>query len=441
MMQHFRLMKSEPPISTAPLDPALAPLNPSSKPARRSRFMRILPFLGPAFVASVAYMDPGNFATNIEAGARFGYLLLWVIVASNLMAMLLQLLAAKLGVATGRNLAELCRDQFPRGVVYVLWIMMEIVAMATDVAEFVGAALGFKLLFGMPLLAGGIATAVTTIALLGIQRFGFRKVELSITLMVAVVALCYLIETAIESPDWGAIARSAVMPKFQGAQSVLLAAGILGATVMPHAIFLHSSLTQGRERITDSRLRKRLFHFQILDVLLAMVIAGAVNAAMLIMAASTFGASGHAEVGTIEAAYRTLEPLLGRASSAVFGISLLASGLSSTVVGTMSGQVMMQGFVHFAIPMWVRRVVTLVPSMVVIAAGLDVTTTLVISQVVLSFALPFAIVPLVIFTSRRKLMTDLTNRWWTTLIAWSVGALVIALNMFLLYRTFDHRGG
>ena len=407
----------------------------------KSSIKRFLPFLGPAFIASVAYMDPGNFATNIEGGAKFGYLLLWVVVASNLMAMLLQLLAAKLGVATGHNLAELCRDELPRPAVYVLWVMMEIVAMATDLAEFVGAALGFKLLFGMPLWAGGVATAVATFALLSIQRYGFRKIEMAITALVAVVAGSYLIETFLDKPAWGEIARNAVIPRFRGGDSVMLAAGILGATVMPHAIFLHSSLTQGRVKVTNPKLRQRLFRFQILDVLLAMTVAGAVNMAMLIMAAATFHGTGHTDVGTIEAAHKTLQPLLGRAAGAVFGISLLASGLSSTIVGTMSGQVMMQGFVHFSIPMWVRRLVTILPSMIVILAGFDVTRTLVISQVVLSFALPFAIVPLVLFTSRRSIMTDLTNRWWTTVAAWVIGGLVVALNVFLLYRTVTGAGG
>jgi manganese transport protein len=259
--------------------------------------------------------------------------------------------------------------------------------------------------------------------------------------MVAVVAGCYLIETFLDRPVWGDVARGALIPRFAGPQSVLIAAGILGATLMPHAIFLHSSLTQGRARVTDASLRRRLFHFQILDVVLAMTIAGAVNAAMLIMAASTFHRSGHLVVGTIEAAYRTLQPLLGRAAGFVFAVSLLASGLSSSAVGTMSGQVIMQGFVHVSIPLWVRRVVTILPSMIVILAGFDVTKTLVISQVVLSFALPFAIVPLVLFTSRRSIMTDLTNRWWTSVAAWLVGALVVALNVFLLYRTFAGDGG
>jgi manganese transport protein len=403
---------------------------------RQRGIRRLLPFLGPAFIASVAYMDPGNFATNIDGGAKFGYLLLWVVVASNLMAMLLQLLSAKLGVATGRNLAELCRDQFPVWLVWVLWLLMEVVAMATDLAEFVGAALGFHLLLGIPLWAGGLATAVVTFLLLLFQNYGFRRLERVITAFVALVALCYLVEVILAQPDWRAIAYHAVVPGFQGSESVLLAAGILGATVMPHVIFLHSSLTQGRVVVRDPVLRRRLFRFQILDIVLAMGIAGAVNAAMMIMAAATFNQAGLRELNTLQQAYLTLQPLLGQAATWIFGLSLLASGLSSSVVGTMSGQVIMQGFVRFSIPLWLRRLVTMLPSMVVILAGFEVTRTLVISQVVLSFALPFAIGPLVIFTARRRIMTDLVNRRLTTLAAAVVGGLVVFLNLFLLYRTF-----
>ncbi len=395
---------------------------------------RIMPFIGPAFIASVAYMDPGNFATNIEGGAKFGYMLLWVVVTCNLMAMLIQLLAAKLGIASGRNLAEVCRDRFPKPVIYFLWLLMEVVAIATDLAEFIGASLGFNLLFGVPLWVGGVLTAVATFVLLSLQRYGFRPLEVAITIFVGIVAGCYLVETILDKPDWGVLLHSAVVPRFEGVESVLLAAGILGATVMPHAIFLHSSLTQGRIRVQDPRLRRRLFRFQIVDVLIAMGVAGAVNAAMLVMAAATFHRAGHADVGSIELAHRTLEPLLGRAASWVFAISLLASGLSSAAVGTMSGQVMMQGFVQFRIPLWLRRAVTIVPSMIVILAGCDPTRSLVISQVVLSFALPFAIIPLVVFTSRRSIMGDLVNRKTTTVTASLVAALVVALNLFLLSR-------
>ncbi len=396
---------------------------------------RLLPFLGPAFIASVAYMDPGNFATNIQGGAKFGYLLVWVIVGSNLMAMLIQSLSAKLGIATGLNLAEHCREQFPRPVVIAMWVLMEGVAMATDLAEFLGAALGFYLLFHIPLLAAGILTAVVTFIILGLERYGFRPLEAVITALVGVIAVSYFIEMVIVRPDWGAIAYHAVVPQFAGTESVLLATGILGATVMPHVIFLHSALTQGRIVTRDPQQLRRLFRFELLDVLIAMGAAGLINIAMLIMAASTFYAQGLTEVATIEEAYRTLTPLLGSAASWVFAVSLLASGLSSSTVGTMAGQVIMQGFLRRHIPPWIRRLVTMLPSLFVIAAGLDPTRTLILSQVVLSFGLPFAVIPLVIFTARRDIMGVLVNRRVTTIIASAVAALIIALNLFLLYQT------
>jgi manganese transport protein len=396
---------------------------------------RLLPFLGPAFIASVAYIDPGNFATNIQGGAQFGYTLLWVLVASNLSAMLIQALSAKLGIATGLNLAELCRERFPRPVTLAMWVLMEIVAMATDLAEFLGAALGFHLLFGIPLWLGGALTAVTTIVILGLERYGFRPLEAVIGGMVGVVGVCYVIETILDRPDWGDVFRHAVTPAFAGRESVLLATGILGATVMPHVIFLHSALTQNRIVVRDPAQQRRLFRFQLVDVAVAMSIAGLINAAMLIMSASTFFAQGLTHIASIEEAHRTLDPLLGSAASVVFAISLLASGLSSSTVGTMSGQVIMQGFLRRRIPIWVRRLVTMLPALAVIAAGWDPTRTLVISQVVLSFGLPFALVPLVRFTSQGAVMGALVNRRRTTVAASVVTALIVALNGFLLHQT------
>jgi manganese transport protein len=400
----------------------------------RGRLGRLLPFLGPAFVASVAYVDPGNFATNIQGGARYGYMLLWVIVASNLMAMLVQSLSAKLGIATGRNLAEMCRERFPRPVVWGMWGISELVAMATDLAEFLGAALGFYLLFHIPLLPAALLTGVVTLVILALERVGFRPIEVVITILVAVIAIAYLIETILDRPDWGAVATGAFVPRFSDTDSVLLATGILGATVMPHVIFLHSALTQRRIVPRDANEAKRIFRFEIVDVMVAMGIAGAVNGAMLIMAAATFHAAGMAEIASIEEAHRTLEPLLGRASSQVFAISLLASGLSSATVGTMSGQIIMQGFLHRSVPIWVRRLVTMAPAIVVIAMELDPTWTLVISQVVLSFGLPFAIIPLVLFTSRTSIMAELTNRRLTTAAAWLATSVIVALNVFLLVQ-------
>ncbi|MBI4670080.1 MAG: Nramp family divalent metal transporter [Chloroflexi bacterium] len=403
--------------------------------SQKNRLARILPFIGPAFIASIAYMDPGNYATNISAGAQYGYLLLWVIFASNLMAMLIQSLSAKLGIATGQNLAEICRQEFPRPVVWGMWVLMEIMAMATDLAEFLGAALGLYLLFRIPLFPAALITAVATFVILSLERRGFRHLEAVITSFVGVIAVSYIIETILDKPDWGQLAFHAVVPQFAGPESVLLATGILGATVMPHVIFLHSALTQGRIVTRDPKQLKRLFRFQLVDVGVAMGTAGFVNAAMLIMAASTFYRAGISDIGSIEQAYRTLEPLLGAAASVVFAISLLASGLSSSTVGTMAGQVIMQGFLHRKISLWLRRLVTILPTLVIIGMGLDPTRTLVISQVVLSFALPFAIIPLVMFTRRRDLMGVLTNHRVTTIVASIIASLIIALNLYLLYQT------
>jgi manganese transport protein len=404
--------------------------------SKRRGLARLLPFLGPAFIASVAYIDPGNFATNIQGGAQFGYTLLWVIVASNLMAMLIQTLSAKLGIATGQNLAELCRSNFSRRTVIGMWLLMEVVAMATDLAEFLGAALGFNLLLGIPLWIAGFLTAIVTFIILGLERYGFRPLEAVITALVGVISISYLIETILDKPDWGLVAYHSVVPQFAGSESVLLATGILGATVMPHVIFLHSALTQNRIVTREPIQMKRLFNFEVADVAIAMGVAGLINAAMLLMAAATFHAHGMTQVGTIEEAHLTLVPLLGPAASWVFAISLLASGLSSSSVGTMSGQVIMQGFLHQHIPVWIRRLVTMVPSLAVILIGLDPTRTLVISQVVLSFGLPFAIVPLIIFTRRKELMGVLTNRWYTTILISIVAALIIFLNLYLLFQTF-----
>ncbi|MFN3337410.1 MAG: Nramp family divalent metal transporter, partial [Thermomicrobium sp.] len=405
---------------------------PNPVTAHRGRFRvrpltKVLPYLGPAFVASVAYIDPGNYATNIESGAQFGYTLLWVIFAANLAAMLIQMLSAKLGIATGHNLAEICRERFPQPVTWGMWVIAELVAMATDLAEFLGAALGFALLFHFPLFVGGLLTGLTTFAILALERYGHRPIEAVITSLVGVIAGCYVLETLLEEPDWGALTTSAVLPRFAGPESVLLATGILGATVMPHVIYLHSALTQHRIVPRSAEEARRIFRFEILDVVLAMGIAGLVNAAMLVMAASTFHARGLAHVGTIEEAHRILEPLLGPLASTAFALSLLASGLSSSTVGTMAGQVVMQGFLHRTIPIWLRRGITMLPALVVIALGLDPTRTLVISQVVLSFGIPFALIPLILFTADRRLMGELVNRRLTTTLASLLAALIIAL--------------
>jgi len=421
------------PSGPAGLSPGLDVLE--GRGARRG-IARLLPFLGPAFVASVAYIDPGNFATNIAGGAQFGYLLLWVVIASNLTAMLVQALSAKLGIATGRNLAELCRDRFSRPVVWGMWAVSELVAMATDLAEFLGAALGLYLLFHLPLIVAALVAGAVTLVILTLERRGFRPVEAIITGFVGVIAVSYVIETILDRPDWGAVAVGALVPRFAGTESMLLATGILGATVMPHVIFLHSALTQRRIVPRNEAQARRLYRFEVTDVVLAMGLAGVVNAAILIMAASTFHAHALTYVASIDEAYRTLAPLLGPASSTIFAISLLASGLSSSTVGTMAGQVIMQGFLHRQVPIWVRRLVTMVPALVVIGVGLDPTRTLVVSQVMLSFGLPFALVPLVLFTARRDVMGGLVNHRITTLLAAAVTAVIVALNLILLLRLF-----
>lgn len=418
------------------VNPAEAVLRGSSG---KGRLARLMPFLGPAFIASVAYIDPGNFATNIQGGAQFGYLLVWVIVTANLMAMLVQALSAKLGIATGKNLPELIRARFPRPVTLVLWVLAEVVAMATDLAEFIGAAVGFNLLFGMPMFAAGLLTGITTFLILSLQRFGFRPLEAVIAGFVGVIGLCYLFETILGRPDFAAAGQSILNPRFSGPESILLASGILGATVMPHVIYLHSALTQGRVVVENPRQARRLFRFELIDVVIAMSLAGLINAAMLMMAAATFWASGRA-IGAgddiIHEAYLTLTPLLGGAASTIFAISLLASGLSSSTVGTMAGQVIMQGFLHWQVPIWLRRLITMAPALILIAFNVDPTRTLVVSQVVLSFGIPFALVPLVLFTSNRGLMGELVNRRLTTALAGLVAAAIISLNIYLIHQTF-----
>ena len=403
---------------------------------KRGALRRILPFLGPAFIACVAYIDPGNFATNVQGGSEFGLMLLWVILAANLMAMLLQTLSAKLGIATGKNLAEHCRERLPQWLVVVMWIVAEIAAMATDLAEFLGATLGFSLLFGIPLWIGVILTAIATVLILSLERFGFRPLEAVITALVGVIAVSYIVEMVLVRPPLGQVLVHSVVPQLAGTESVLLAVGIIGATVMPHVIFLHSSLTQSRIVVKEPRKLRRLLRFEITDVAIAMGLAGIINMAMLIMAAQTFHVHGMTNIATIEDAHKTLVPLLGTAASWVFAISLLASGLSSSSVGTMAGQVIMQGFIRRQIPAWVRRLVTMVPSVAVIILGIDPTRALVMSQVVLSFALPFPVIPLVFFTRRKDVMGVLVNKPLTTAAAGLAAAVILGLNVYLVYQTF-----
>jgi manganese transport protein len=401
-----------------------------------ARRFSVWPFLGPAFIACVAYIDPGNFATNIAGGSKFGYTLLWVIVASNLMAMLIQTLSAKLGIATGRNLPELCRDEFPRRVTLGLWLQAEAIAMATDLAEFLGAAIGFHLLFGIGLFPAAVLTGIAAFMILGLQRFGFRPLEAVITVLVVLIGACYLAELFYAHPPLWLAARHAVTPSFSGNESVLLAVGILGATVMPHVIYLHSALTQDRIVPETEEEAKRLMRYTRVDVVIAMTIAGLINMAMLVMAASVFFKSGLHDVDSLETAHKTLSPIVGGASSTLFALALLGSGLSSSAVGTLSGQVVMQGFVNRKIPIFARRAVTMLPAFAVIAIGVDPSRTLVFSQVVLSFGIPFALIPLVIFTSRRRLMGGLVNARATVVAAALVAAVIVCLNVFLLGQTF-----
>jgi manganese transport protein len=404
----------------------------------RGWFADLLPFLGPAFVASVAYIDPGNFATNIQSGAQFGYQLLWVVATANAIAMVMQSLSAKLGIATGLNLAEICRARMPAGLAWLTFVVAEIVAMATDLAEFLGAAVGFYLLLSVPLWVGGLLTAVATFVILGFQRYGFRPVEAVIAGMVAVVMSAYLFETFVARPDWTAVAYHVVVPNLSS-RSILLAVGILGATVMPHVVFLHSALTQSRIVPRSEAEARRLFRFEAADVIIAMGIAGLINLAMILMAASTFNATGHSDVGTLQEAEQTLRPLLGAASSFAFAIALLASGLSSSSVGTLSGQIVIRGFLGRPVNLWLLRAVTMLPALAVIAIGLDPTQTLVISQVVLSFGLPFAVVPLVLFTSDRRVMGSLVNGRVMKAVAWGVTSVVVCLNVLLLLQLLGAR--
>jgi manganese transport protein len=399
---------------------------------RRRGFSALIPFLGPAFIASVAYMDPGNFATNIQGGASYGYNLLWVVVFASLAAMLFQALSAKLGIVTGKNLAELCRVHLPMPLVYAMWMASEIGAMATDLAELLGAGIGFRLLFHMSLLAGTLLAGAATCIMLQLQRYGFRAVEALVAVLVSIIGASYLAETLLARPDWSEIAYHAVVPWLGDSDSVLLAVGIVGATVMPHVIYLHSSLTQARIvplRLTDVA---KLVRFSNLDVVVALGLAGLVNVAMMYMAAAVFHDGIHDGVADMESAYHTLGPLLGGAASGVFLISLLASGLSSSMVGTMAGDVIMQGFVGWRIPLWARRATTMAPTIVVVALGVDTMQALIVSQAVLSLVLPIPMLALIAFTGRRSIMGEMANRRLVSRIAITAAGAVLTLNLVLL---------
>jgi manganese transport protein len=431
------------PFSAGPESPGISGTGPAGTAGQHSlRLLRsrgrargIVALLGPAFVASVAYIDPGNFATNFSAGARFGYTLAWVIVVANLMAMLVQYLSAKTGVATGRDLPELCRDYLPRAVSGGLWVQAELIAMATDLAEFIGAAVGLNLLFGIALLPAGVITAVVAFGILALEQRGYRRFELAICGLLGIVFLGFAFDLAAVGTDPGAMAAGFV-PSVPGGDGLLLVAGIIGATVMPHVVYLHSALTKSRVHCRDDTERRELLRFQRLDVLIALGAAGLINLAMLFVAAALFrNTGGHAAADPIQAAHLGLGRLVGGAAALAFAVALLASGLSSSSVGTYAGQVVMQGFIGRRIPLFLRRGLTMAPALLVLGLGLPATGSLVISQVVLSFGIPFALVPLVLVTRRADIMGSLVNRRMTTAATSGIAAVIIGLNGYLLYAT------
>jgi manganese transport protein len=402
----------------------------------RRGIRRLWPFLGPAFVAAVAYIDPGNFATNVAGGAQFGYLLLWVVLSANLMAMLVQSMSAKLGIATGKNLPEVCRARFPRLVTVGLWIQAEVIAMATDLAEFVGAALALNLLFGLPLFTAGLVTGVGVFGILELQRRGFRSLEAVISALVGVIVVAFALQVFYAVPEADRVLAGLFTPGFSGTESVLLATGILGATVMPHVIYLHSALTQRRVVGRTDEEKRKIFRFEAIDVVIAMGLAGVINISMLSIAAALFHGSGMTGVGDIDRAFEAMRSLEGNGIAILFGVALLASGLSSSSVGTLAGQVVMQGFIERRIPLLLRRVITMIPALTILALGLNPSRSLVISQVVLSFGIPFALIPLLLFCRNHDIMGVLVNRRLTTAAATVVATLIVSLNVFLLYQTF-----
>ncbi|QQE78045.1 Nramp family divalent metal transporter [Alicyclobacillus sp. SO9] len=403
---------------------------------KRRGIRALLPFIGPSMIAAIAYVDPGNYATNIQGGALYGFKLMWVVLLANLMAMGIQSLSAKLGIATGKNLPEMCREHYRPWVSVGLWVISEIAAMATDVAEFLGASLGLYLLFHIPLLFATLITGVATYLVLMLERYGFRPLEIAIGVLLGVIALSYLAETIFSKPEFLPMLHRLAIPWLGDNQSVLLAVGVVGATVMPHAVYLHSGLTQGRIRPETKEEALKIYKFERMDVIVAMTIAGLVNLAMMYMAAVVFHGTGHTGVADITTAYKTLFPLLGSAAAGVFLVSLLASGLSSSAVGTMAGQVIMQGFVGFSIPIWIRRLVTMIPTVVIVALGVSPTKALILSQVVLSLALPAPLISLIQFTKSKKLMGNLVNPRWVTVAVTGITGLILLLNFTLLYLTF-----
>jgi manganese transport protein len=437
MREHDRTALVHPLDDVLPGEARVLEAAEESLAGERRGFRGLSPFLGPAFIAAVAYVDPGNFATNMAGGAKYGYLLLWVVLMANLMAMLVQAMSAKLGIATRKNLPEVCRERFPRPVSFLLWIQAEVIAMATDLAEFMGAAIGLDLLFNIGLFKAALLTGVAAFGILALQAKGFRRLESVIAALIGVIVAAFAAQVVMADPDTSGIAHGLFVPGFSGTDSVLLGVGILGATVMPHVIYLHSALTQHRLVGATEEAKRRIYRFELVDVLIAMSLAGLINMSMLITAASVFHTRGLTEVGDdLSQVYDALGTYLGHTSSILFGIALLASGLSSSSVGTLAGQVVMQGFINRRIPLFLRRLITMLPALVIIGVGVDPSRALVISQVVLSFGIPFALVPLILFCRNRALMGSLVNRPLTTALAVVVSAVIISLNVFLLEQTF-----
>jgi manganese transport protein len=401
----------------------------------KGRLRATLAMLGPAFVASVAYVDPGNFATNVQGGARYGYMLLWVVLAANLIAMLIQYLSAKLGIVTERSLPEVIRERFPRAITWGMWAQAEVMAMSTDIAEFLGAALGLNLLFGVPMLPAGLITGVIAFGILGLQTRGYRRFELAIAALLGIIFAGFLYETLKIGPSSHDSLRG-LLPGLSGSSSLYLAVGIIGATVMPHAIYLHSALTNGRMPVRNEEERRRVLRFERLDVIVALGLAGVVNMAMLAMAAKLFHTPALQGLTTIPQAHAQLGHLVGGTAALAFAVALLASGASSASVGTYAGQVVMAGFINIRIPLVLRRAVTMIPALVVLAVGVNPTSALVLSQVVLSFGIPLALVPLVMLTGRRDVMGAHVNRPLTTVLAWGAAGLITALNVFLIVQQF-----
>ena len=394
---------------------------------------KMLPFMGPAYLVSVGYIDPGNWATNIEGGSRFGYQLLWVLLISNIMAIILQSLSAKLGIATGKSLAANMKEHYSKPISFLLFLTAQVAAIATDLAEFFGAALGIHILFDLPMFPSAILAGILVFAILALHRYGYRSIEMIIFGFVSVVAFVYIFELFLVKPDLNQIVKHTFIPEINS-ESIFVAIGMLGATVMPHNLFLHSGIITSRIK-PDLEHNRKLYRFAIFDDLFALNTAWFINSAMIIMAAAAFYTTGNA-VSSIEGAYQTLTPILGEFASFAFAIALLSSGLSSSITGTMAGQYILQGFLERSLPLWVQRLITMVPAFIIIGSGVDTLKALITSQVILSLQLPFTIIPLILFTRNKQIMgSDFVNKRLTNGIAILIASIILLLNGFLIYES------